>query len=200
MAQDTEPEGKRSGEKPITTNRKAFHDYTILEKIEAGVELRGTEVKSLRAGRVNFKDSYVDMRNGEMILIGTHINSTIERPSARGTYPQTQCLANGGWNFDWQRTYTYDAAIDELPSIEVGDRISVSCAWNNTMDNPFVERMLHDSNLPPQPIDITLGEQTTNEMCLEIFGIATDAPAQPLLATDPVVLPNLRAIDMFVRE
>jgi SsrA-binding protein len=41
---------RRSGEKPITTNRKAFHDYTILEKIEAGVELRGTEVKSLRAG------------------------------------------------------------------------------------------------------------------------------------------------------
>ena len=40
---------------------------------------------------------------------------------------------------------------------------------------------------------------TTNEMCLEIFGIAVDAPAQPLLATDPVVLPNLRAIDMFVR-
>ena len=48
-------------------------------------------------------------------------------------------------------------------------------------------------------IDIALGEQTTNEMCLEIFGIAVDAPAQPLLATDPVVLPNLRAIDMFVR-
>lgn len=74
MPQDTQPEDKRSGEKTISTNRKAFHDYTILEKIEAGVELRGTEVKSLRAGRVNFKDSYVDMRNGELILIGTHIN------------------------------------------------------------------------------------------------------------------------------
>ncbi len=137
--------------------------------------------------------------NPHMHLVGTHINSKILRPAARGNEPQSECLANGGWNFDWQRTYTYDAPIDELPSIEVGDRISVTCAWNNTMDNPFVERMLHDSNLPPQPIDITLGEQTTNEMCLEIFGIAVDAPAQPLLATDPVVLPNLRAIDMFVR-
>ncbi|MFN0245839.1 MAG: hypothetical protein ACKV2T_02955 [Kofleriaceae bacterium] len=137
--------------------------------------------------------------NPHMHLVGTKISSKIHRPSARGDEPQTECLANGGWNFDWQRTYTYDADIDDLPSIEVGDRISVSCGWNNTMDNPFVERMLHDSNLPPQPIDITLGEQTTQEMCLEIFGIATDAPAQPLLATDPVVLPDLRAIDMFVR-
>jgi hypothetical protein len=138
--------------------------------------------------------------NPHMHLVGTHINGKILRPAARGNDPQTECLANGGWNFDWQRTYTYDAPIDELPSLEVGDRISVSCAWNNTMANPFVERMLHDSNLPPQPIDITLGEQTTNEMCLEIFGIATDAPAQPLLATDPVPLPDLRAMDMFARQ
>jgi hypothetical protein len=47
------------------------------------------------------------------------------------------------------------------------------------MANPFVQRMLHDSNLPPHPIDINLGEQTTNEMCLEIFGLAVDAPANP---------------------
>lgn len=137
--------------------------------------------------------------NPHMHLVGTHISSKILRPAARGSEPQTECLANGGWNFDWQRTYAYDAPIDELPSIEVGDRISVSCTWNNTLDNPFVERMLHDSNLPPQPIDISLGEQTTNEMCLEIFGIATDAPAQPRLATDPVELPDLRAFDMFAR-
>ena len=137
--------------------------------------------------------------NPHMHLVGTHISSKIIRPAARGDEPQTECLANGGWNFDWQRTYTYDAAIDDLPSIEVGDRIHVSCEWNNTMDNPFVERMLHDSNLPPKPIDISIGEQTTNEMCLEIFGVAVDAPAQPLRASDPVNLPDLRAIDMFVR-
>jgi hypothetical protein len=137
--------------------------------------------------------------NPHMHLVGTHIDGKILRPEARGNDPKTECLANGAWNFDWQRTYTYDAALDELPSIEVGDRISVSCTWNNTMANPFVERMLKDSNLPLQPIDISLGEQTTNEMCLEIFGIATDAPAQPLLATDPVPLPDLRAINMFAR-
>jgi hypothetical protein len=131
--------------------------------------------------------------NPHMHLVGTHIRGEIIRPAARGTEPARECLANGAWNFDWQRTYTYDAPIDELPSIEVGDRIAVSCAWNNTMDNPFVQRMLIDSNLPPQTIDISLGEQTTNEMCLEIFGIATDAPAQPTANAAPV-LPDFGAI------
>jgi SsrA-binding protein len=74
VSEDRATDGKRGGEKPITTNRKAFHDYDILEKIEAGIALTGTEVKALRAGQVNLKDSYVDMRDGEMTLIGTHIS------------------------------------------------------------------------------------------------------------------------------
>ena len=74
MSEQHEPGGKRGGEKVITTNRKAHHDYHILERMEAGIALRGTEVKSLRAGRVNLKDSYVEARDGEMTLIGTHIS------------------------------------------------------------------------------------------------------------------------------
>src|SRR5262245_42985402 len=66
--------GDRGGEKLIASNRKARHDYLVLETIEAGIELRGTEVKSLRAARVNLKDSYVDIRDGELFLIGTHIS------------------------------------------------------------------------------------------------------------------------------
>lgn len=62
------------GEKIIVTNRRARHDYHILEKFEAGIELRGTEVKSLRAGHVVLKDSYADVVNGELFLIGAHIN------------------------------------------------------------------------------------------------------------------------------
>jgi len=60
--------------KTITNNRKARYDFHILETIEAGIELRGTEVKSLRAGRVNLKDGYVDVRDAEMYLIGVHIS------------------------------------------------------------------------------------------------------------------------------
>ena len=62
------------GMKIIAENRKAFHDYYIEEKYEAGVVLSGTEVKSLRAGRVNLKDSYVQVKEGEMFLIGVHIS------------------------------------------------------------------------------------------------------------------------------
>ncbi len=116
--------------------------------------------------------------NPHMHLIGTHISSTIERPSARGSDPQNECLANGGWNFDWQRTYQYDAPLDKLPSVAAGDVIDIKCTWDNTLENPFVQRMLADSGLS-QPIDVLLGEQTKNEMCLEIFGLSIPAPAEP---------------------
>jgi hypothetical protein len=110
--------------------------------------------------------------NPHMHLVGTHIAARIERPAARGGDPQSECLANGGWNFDWQRTYVYDAPLDDLPTLQTGDIVDVTCHWNNTIENPFVQRMLNDSHLPPQPIDLTLGEQTSNEMCVEIFGLA----------------------------
>ncbi len=55
-------------------NKKAFHDYFIEEKIEAGVELFGTEVKSIRAGSVNLKDSYCTFKNGEVYALGVHIS------------------------------------------------------------------------------------------------------------------------------
>jgi hypothetical protein len=116
--------------------------------------------------------------NPHMHYIGTKISATIERPAARGSDPKTECLANGGWNFDWQRTYTYDAPLDQLPSIAAGDVVDIKCEWNNTLDNPFVHRMLADAGLGA-PVDVFLGEETTQEMCLEIFGIAIDAPTQP---------------------
>ena len=61
-------------DKVVATNRKAFHNFTILEKYEAGLVLRGTEVKSLRESRVNFKDCYAAVDNGEAWLIGCHIS------------------------------------------------------------------------------------------------------------------------------
>ena len=60
--------------KVITTNRKARFDYAIAETVEAGISLVGTEVKSLRAGRVNLKDSYAEIRGAEMFLVGAHIS------------------------------------------------------------------------------------------------------------------------------
>ena len=65
---------KDSGEKVVATNRKAYHDYHIEEKLEAGIVLKGTEVKSLREGRVNLKDSYASVDHNEMILHHCHIS------------------------------------------------------------------------------------------------------------------------------
>jgi SsrA-binding protein len=62
-----------AGEKLVATNRKAFFNYEVLERAEAGVSLLGTEVKSIREGGFNFRDSYVDFRAGELFLVGCRI-------------------------------------------------------------------------------------------------------------------------------
>ncbi|HEV8431924.1 MAG TPA: SsrA-binding protein SmpB [Thermoanaerobaculia bacterium] len=63
-----------SGEKLIASNKKAFHDYHVLDKFEAGMELTGTEVKSLRDRGATLKDSYVIFKAGEAFLFGAHIS------------------------------------------------------------------------------------------------------------------------------
>ena len=65
---------KKEGQKIIAENRKARHDYFVIEVYEAGIELFGTEVKSLRAGGVNLKDSYCDIDGGELFALGIHIS------------------------------------------------------------------------------------------------------------------------------
>ena len=65
---------KQPSVKVIANNKKAYHDYFVEEKTEAGISLVGTEVKSIRMGRVNLKDSYCSIKNGEMILMGAHIS------------------------------------------------------------------------------------------------------------------------------
>lgn len=64
----------RSKNRPLASNRRARHDYHILERMEAGIALLGTEVKSVREGRVQLKDSYIEIREGEAWLIGAHIS------------------------------------------------------------------------------------------------------------------------------
>jgi SsrA-binding protein len=68
-------------EKIVTTNRKARHDYTVLDTCEAGLVLTGTEVKSLRLGNANLTDGYALLKNGEVWLVGMHIS-----PYQQGSY------------------------------------------------------------------------------------------------------------------
>jgi SsrA-binding protein len=76
-APDKKPAGRRdpvaSGDRDASQNRSASHNYFLLEKFEAGIALRGTEVKSARAGRANLKDAYGLVKDGELWLINAHI-------------------------------------------------------------------------------------------------------------------------------
>ena len=67
--------------KTVALNRKARHDYFILDTFECGIVLTGTEIKSVRAGNLNLKDSYASLENGEILLVGVHIS-----PYEKGTY------------------------------------------------------------------------------------------------------------------
>lgn len=62
------------GVKTVANNKKAFHDYFIEDRFEAGIELTGTEVKSIRAGKVNLKDSFCQVKNGELMVYAMHIS------------------------------------------------------------------------------------------------------------------------------
>ena len=73
--------------KVVATNKKAFHDFHIEETVEAGIVLKGSEVKSLRAGKVNLRDSYAKVKNGEIFLVNVHIS-----PYSHATYDRQDPL------------------------------------------------------------------------------------------------------------
>jgi len=71
----TKQEGlERKANKVVTTNRRAFHDFTILETVETGIVLTGTEIKSIRDGKVTISEAYARIDDGELWLIGAHIS------------------------------------------------------------------------------------------------------------------------------
>jgi SsrA-binding protein len=79
-----------AGRMSIVENRKAFHDYFIEERFEAGLALEGWEVKAIRAGRANLKEAYVVVKNGDIVLLGAHVSplttaSTHVRPDPTRT-------------------------------------------------------------------------------------------------------------------
>ena len=66
--------GKEEGNKLIANNKKAYHDYFVDETFECGIELAGTEVKSLRLGQCSIKESFCNIKNGEVFIYGMHVN------------------------------------------------------------------------------------------------------------------------------
>ncbi len=93
----------------------------------------------------------------------------VQRPTQYGelpSQPEDECLLQTpDWNFEWQRFYTYDAPIEQLPFVTAGDRFEFSCTFDNSMGNPFVREALAEQGLEA-PQDVRLGEETLDEMCL----------------------------------
>ncbi|WP_434421917.1 hypothetical protein [Nannocystis pusilla] len=84
---------------------------------------------------------------------------------------ETCLLHTPKWDFNWQRSYQYDAPITESFRVRGGDRVRLRCVYNNTMSNPGVVEMLAEAGLDA-PVDVGLGEGTLDEMCLTGVGVA----------------------------
>ncbi len=88
----------------------------------------------------------------------------------RNDESREECLIDTPWDFNWQRTYSFDVPIDELPKMGPGDALRLTCTYDNSMDNPAVRDALAEQGLT-EPQDVRLGESTLDEMCLGLFGI-----------------------------
>ncbi len=80
-------------------------------------------------------------------------------------------LETPNFSFEWQRLYNYDAPLLEMPLAAPGDRVYLRCEYDNSMGNPYVVEALQEQGLD-EPVDVYLGEETLNEMCLGVFGVA----------------------------
>jgi len=101
--------------------------------------------------------------------LGTDIELRWRHAFPRAGEPVEEC-ARARWRFDWQRNYVYDAPVDELPTGRTGDVLTLTCRYDNSMDNPWLRQALADAGLD-KPIDVYLGEETLDEMCLGIYGL-----------------------------
>jgi hypothetical protein len=106
-----------------------------------------------------------------MHYVGTDMRIAVTRASP-GNEPASECLLETPrWDFNWQRGYLYDAPIAQMPIVRSGDQLEMRCTYDNSMQNPFVAAALAEQGLSA-PRDVVLGEQTLDEMCLGVFGIA----------------------------
>jgi len=100
-----------------------------------------------------------------MHYVGTDMKIDLVKDDEESCLIQTP-----GWDFNWQRTYSYDVPVDQLPTIDIGESLRMRCTYDNTMENPFVRDALTERGLE-ETSDVYLGDETLDEMCLGLFGI-----------------------------
>jgi hypothetical protein len=88
-----------------------------------------------------------------------------------------ECLERTpSWDFNWQLGYSWDVPYDQLPTIHDGDIVKVTCVYDNTRDNPAIAKAL-DVQGKTAPVEIRVGEDTLDEMCLSLMGFSYPNPA-----------------------
>ncbi len=102
-----------------------------------------------------------------MHYVGRDMKISITRKEPTADAPKEECLVQTpDWDFNWQRSYVYDAPVESLPPLSGGDVVKFRCTYDNSTDNPFVVRALEEANMS-SPIDVVYGEgNTLDEMCL----------------------------------
>jgi hypothetical protein len=106
---------------------------------------------------------------GHMHYVGTDIQISVHHATANDQ-PDACLLHIPKWNFNWQRFYEYDTNLENLPSVRPFDQLTITCRYDNSMENPFVRQALLDQGLS-RPRDVHLGETTLDEMCLGGFAL-----------------------------
>ena len=143
---------------PGPDDPKSGVQFLIPANSKAHTETMQYTYRGLKAGGVAPRIYGV---GGHMHYVGVDEKITTER--ADGT---SACLMQiPHWDFDWQRRYDYDAAIEGLPILNTGDKLTIRCTYDNTMDNLKVAESLSEQGLTA-PHDVALGETTLDEMCL----------------------------------
>jgi len=112
--------------------------------------------------------------SGRIWAIGTHMHYLGTDMKVELEGDDRRCLLQTpAWDFAWQMVYRYDAPLEDLPRFEAGDMFQLRCTYDNTTRNPGVRAMLADLGVE-EPVDVTLGEETRDEMCLALVGYILD--------------------------
>ncbi len=110
-----------------------------------------------------------------MHYVGTKERITLKHATVKDGEPDDgrECLLDmDQWDFNWQRVFQYDTSIATLPQVRALDELAIKCTYDNSLGNPFVASALKAQGLS-QPREVTLGEQTLEEMCLGVFQLLT---------------------------
>lgn len=127
-------------------------------------------------GQVPIPDLRIINVGTHMHYVGTDMRWHLERAAPRAGEAASECMVHTPeWNFEWQRGYTYDIRVEDAPQFRPGDRLRLRCAYDNSMENPFVAAALREQGLT-EPQDVFLGEETLDEMCLAVFTVAYPNP------------------------